>query len=227
MGMIGFGIADPNAGAHAVLSLLAALYHREAHGGGTFIDMSQVEAVLSVLPEAFAEAQLPPERPPRRTLTHPCYHPYGHFRCRGVDRWIALAIDSDTEFGRLREAIGIDLGRDDPELSRAIEAWSAERDRDDAVALLLSHAIRVAPLLTLEEMREHEQFAARGLFAEVDHPVTGPEPIARVPWNLARTPAQIRRAAPLVGADTWTVLDEWLGVDEDEARRLEATGVLR
>jgi len=46
---------------------------------------------------------------------------------------------------------------------------------------------------------------------EVTHPVAGSIRVLGVPVKLSETPGQIRAAAPLLGADTDTVLEEMLG----------------
>jgi crotonobetainyl-CoA:carnitine CoA-transferase CaiB-like acyl-CoA transferase len=45
------------------------------------------------------------------------------------------------------------------------------------------------------------------------HPVAGTMRVLGVPVKLSATPGQIRHAAPLLGADTETVLAEMLGAD--------------
>src|SRR5437867_1027806 len=50
---VGLSYGDPNAGLHAAFTVLAALLYRERTGKGQYIDMSQWEATMAVLGEAF------------------------------------------------------------------------------------------------------------------------------------------------------------------------------
>ncbi|MGH8518875.1 MAG: CoA transferase, partial [Panacagrimonas sp.] len=52
------------------------------------------------------------------------------------------------------------------------------------------------------------QYAYRGFFAELDHPVLGPRRYPTVPYRLGATPARLRTAAPPLGAHTTAVLEE-------------------
>ena len=45
-------------------------------------------------------------------------------------------------------------------------------------------------------------------------------------WHLSGTPPRLRLPATAHGAHDAEVLGEWLGLPEDEMRRLEADGVL-
>ncbi len=45
------------------------------------------------------------------------------------------------------------------------------------------------------------------LLTVCDHPVTGPEELAGVPWRFGETPARVRSNAPLVGQHTAEVID--------------------
>ena len=46
------------------------------------------------------------------------------------------------------------------------------------------------------------------------------------PWHLSAAPPRLRRPAPVFGADNVEVLGEFLGLSEEEVRRLEEAGVL-
>jgi crotonobetainyl-CoA:carnitine CoA-transferase CaiB-like acyl-CoA transferase len=56
-GAMAFGLADPNAGAHGLVVLFAALIGMRRTGRGGWIRVSQLEALVSVLRDGYLEAQ--------------------------------------------------------------------------------------------------------------------------------------------------------------------------
>ena len=68
---------------------------------------------------------------------------------------------------------------------------------------------------------------ARGMIAEVEHPVAGRLKIANSPLKLSRTPGEVRGPAPAFGEDSAAVLREWLGLSEAEIEALVAAEVVR
>ena len=54
----------------------------------------------------------------------------------------------------------------------------------------------------------------------------GPVPYHGMQGLLSRTPGRLRKAAPCVGEDTWTVLSDLLGYDEDAIAGLLARGAV-
>jgi benzylsuccinate CoA-transferase BbsF subunit len=69
------------------------------------------------------------------------------------------------------------------------------------------------------------QFAARGHFVELDHPIHGTTTVQGSRYRLSATPAAIERAAPTLGHDNDHVLRHVLRYDERIAL-LNETGAL-
>jgi crotonobetainyl-CoA:carnitine CoA-transferase CaiB-like acyl-CoA transferase len=238
-GMMTFAIGDPNAASHALVPLLAALVERQRSGRGQFIDLSQVEAMVSVLGEPIAEWQLAGADPSRRGMRHPRFAPHGHYPCAGEDRWIALAAADDEEWERMAEALGAPaLARDERfrdraerqaharELDEAIAAVTAGHDRDALFERLRTARVCAAPVLGLEESSANEHVRARGMFQQVAHPIAGTSEVTRVPWRMQGTPAAVRSPAPTIGQHTHEVMSRVLGLSAEEIERHEASGAL-
>ena len=60
----------------------------------------------------------------------------------------------------------------------------------------------------------------------VEHPLSGRRLLAGPPWRFSKTPASIRQPAPLLGQHNHYVLNELLGMSEEEIQRLEQEGVI-
>jgi crotonobetainyl-CoA:carnitine CoA-transferase CaiB-like acyl-CoA transferase len=230
------GLADPNAGLFGVLCCLAALLEREHSGRGQHVDLSQLEALVSLLGVQLAAEQLDPgsvaplgDRDPRMT-------PHGIFRCLGEDRWVAIACPDDAAWRALADAMG---GPDDPalataegrrerevELEDAIGRWTATLTPDEAAERIQRAGGYAAPLLDTADRFADPHLQARGTYVAVEHPVVGTEFVYGPPWRLGRTPGSVRTAAPLLGQHTDEILGERLGLPDDEIARLREKGVL-
>ena len=67
---------------------------------------------------------------------------------------------------------------------------------------------------------------ARGFFGAKPHPEVGARKHAGIPYSLGRRPNGVRKAAPILGADTHEVLSEVLGYSEETLRALVDAKVL-
>src|SRR5439155_18216141 len=110
----GFSYADPNAGVHGAFAILAALYHRKKTGEGQYIDMSQWECAMGLLPEGIMEYTMNGREPARDGNRDPLIAPHGVFpskdrfenTCIIIDMWVSIVAAVDAEYGRLYSAIG-------------------------------------------------------------------------------------------------------------------------
>jgi benzylsuccinate CoA-transferase BbsF subunit len=90
----GFSYADPNAGVHGAFAILAALYHRKKTGEGQYIDMSQWECAMGLLPEGIMEYTMNGREPARDGNRDPLIAPHGVFPSK--DRFENTGIMIDT-----------------------------------------------------------------------------------------------------------------------------------
>ena len=239
IGMLNFGYADPNATAHALVAVLAAVYDRERTGRGHYIDMSQLEALLAVLAEPLLEALFNHRDTQPRGNSHPFMSPHGIYPCAGDDTWVSIAVKSDTEWRALVEAMGRPAWALKPEYSdrygrlmhrdqidRHLAAWTRTQWRDELVDQLRRVGVAASPVLRVEEQWSYPQFLARSIRQMVKHPLLGEEYLYRVPWRLSKTQPTVERSAPLLGADNAYVFVQLLGLDPGEVERLQSEGVI-
>ncbi len=218
------GFADPNAGLHAAFVIMAALHERERSGKGQYIDVSQLEATVSLLGGQLVALQKGADFGNPMGNRDPLMAPHGVYPAAGVDQWIAIACEDDRAWASFVEVLGKPAWACDPdlatthgrlarqqELDRAIAQWSAELDRWEMARMLQEVGIAAAPLLTSEDRVADEHLASREAFVVVDHPVVGAEFIYGVPWKMSRTPGAVRSGAPLLGEHTAAVMREYLG----------------
>jgi crotonobetainyl-CoA:carnitine CoA-transferase CaiB-like acyl-CoA transferase len=238
---LGISYADPATGIFGTFLIIAALLHRDRTGQGQHIDLSMLEAMEMLMPEALLEYAICGREPKpignhdRVMAPHNCYQARG-----GPEHWVTIAVGSEQEWRSLCEAMGkpsmadearfrdaASRKRNEAELDRIISAWTSERDRWEITELLQRAGVAAIPTYTNRDVAEDRHMRERGFLIELAHPETGPYTHAGVPWTMSRTPCKVRSAAPCLGADTDYVLGEILGYTPARIAQLRAGGVIR
>ncbi len=235
---VGLSYGDPNAGLHGAFAILAALWKREETGLGQYIDLSQWESLMAILPEGILPFTMRDEQPPRMGNRDPQWAPHGIYPAKGEDRWVSIAIRTDEEWRKLAGHIGGGV-QDDPrfataplrkehedELDAAISAWTRERDDWALTDLLQAGHLAVAPAMDMRDVADDPHMNERGFFVRLEHPEAGVQQHAGIPWKLHGTPVAIDEPAPCMGEDNEYVVMELLGRSREEYERLLAGGVL-
>ena len=223
VGMAKTALGDPNAATHAVGVLIAALYRRKMTGQGLWIDLSQTDAILSILAGPLIESQLHGAAPVMGNR-HSLYAPHGHFQCREQETWVAISVQSERQWRQLLVAIN-DAGLSRyaaldasarvarrPDIERALQAWTGAHTADEIIAKLTAARVPVAPVATYQAMSRAAWRQQRSLTRTVEHPYVGTQDVVVPPWRFAGQTAGVARPAPLLGADTGAVLAELSGI---------------
>ncbi|MCD5404068.1 MAG: CoA transferase, partial [Dehalococcoidia bacterium] len=113
---------DHSVGNNVAYALLLALYQRNKTGKGMRIDLTMQETGVSAIGPAILETQRGITRS-RLGCGHMWKSPHNVFPCRGFDRWIAIAVSSDEEWQRLRQAMDEPLWAADPRFDTAQGRW--------------------------------------------------------------------------------------------------------
>jgi len=236
---LGTSYADHIAGLIACLALLGALEYRQRTGEGQYIDVSQVEAMSSLLGNAVLDYTLNGREiePVGNSSTHAA--PYGVYRCRGDDRWCAVAVFNDEEWEGFKRALGNPIWTEDKrfatlasrlensdELDRLVEEWTGEHTAEEVMALLQEQGVAAGVVQDASDLANNPQLRARGFFIELDHPELGKTISDATPIKLSDTPARCSRAAPVQGQDNDYVYKQLLGMSEDEVAELKQQGVV-
>jgi benzylsuccinate CoA-transferase BbsF subunit len=213
MGASAIALADLNCSFHGVFLVLAALHGRRGTGLGQHIDLSQTEACVSLIGEAFVEMQLGLRQPA----------PYGNAGADGErwaliragdddDRWVAAGTDrQQTGAGALTELAGR------PERPAPAEL----------LQVLARHGFESAPVLTPDNVATDDKFDRRGFLQRVQHPLEmiGELTITSVPWHLDGAVPEVTAAAPCLGQDNEDFYRARLSAEE--YARLDKSGALR
>jgi len=221
----------------SLVALLAALDHRLETGEGCYLDVSQAEATVQFLAPQLADYFASGQVAERLGNRDQAMAPHGVYACAGEDSWVAIAVRSEAEWHRLAGLIGRpELAGDSrfatvadrlaraEELDAIVGAWTAEQVAGDVESLLQGHGIPAHITISSTNALADPQFAHRGHFVELPHPIHGTTVVHSSRYRLSETPAITARAAPTLGEHTEYVLREILGYDDERLRTLEGAG---
>lgn len=232
---LGVAWVDVLAGVHAAAGILAALHERATTGRGRRLDLALFDVALAGMVNQAQSSLITGAAPARLGSAHPSIVPYQSFAAADGD--VALAVGNDRQFARLCRVLGLEELAEDPrfvdnarrvlnreELVPLLARVFERSERAEWLRRLKQAGVPAAPVNTLPEALKDSQVQARGMVAEVEHPLAGSLPMVMSPFGEA---ASGRRAAPpVLGQHNREVLASELGLSAAELDELEAAGVL-
>jgi benzylsuccinate CoA-transferase BbsF subunit len=231
---------DMTNGVAMAFAAIAALEYRAKTGQGQFVDLSQWEMVDCILGDAFMDYFMN-GRPARRAGNWDKYwSPHNCYRCKGVDKWVSIAVTSEDEWQAFCKVVGkpewisderfskaFNRLQNQQELDKLIGEWTVNYTDYEATEILQKAGIAAFPSMSQEEIAHDRHLNERGLFVEVDHPEVGKRTYLGPPWKLSATPAELAKHAPMLGEDNEYVFCELLGLSIEEFAMLIAENIIR
>ena len=241
---IGFSYNDHMAGLHAAVALLAALEARRETGRGQRIDMSQFEvgvgfsgpALLDWFANGVAAEPLANDPPWRIAAPHNIY------RCRGHDRWIAVAVETDEQWASLRSLLGEPswarnsqfnttqgrwAGR--AELDGQLTSWTSRQDDYELMERCQRAGVPAGVVQTGDDLTSRDpQLAHNGMFFDYadPHPLHGPIKGDRLALRFTKTPTSRYERPEVFGESNESVLNDWLDMSPTEVQTAAADGIV-
>lgn len=228
------------------LALLGALYHRDRTGEGQWIDASQCESGLFLTGTSILDWSANGrewKRYGNRSPYKPAA-PHGAYRCKGTDRWVAIACFTDAEWLALARTAGRTVWLDDPRfatladrlanqdaLDAAVGDWTATGAAEDIMSALQGAGVPAGVCQNAEDRCDNDpQLRHLNWLTEVTGTKIGTWPVYELPMKLSRTPAYIggpiNRGAPGYGEDNAWLLTSLLGMSSTDVERLAEEGVI-
>ena len=232
----GIQIADLVAGGlYSVIGILTALMARQNTGRGQFVDISMLDGVVSLIPDAaalfFAEGESPRMGERRLTGGLPQYQTY-----RTKDgKYLAVGALEDKFWANLSRALG------KPEWARQVPKEKETRTqeikgemarifltktREEWLEILMKEDTCVTAVHSLEETFSDPQVLHRKMLVEIPHPKAGRIKQVGVPIKFSETPGEVCTPAPEIGEHTEEILRA-LGYNQEGIENLRKGGIIR
>ncbi len=209
----GFSYADHVAGLYASLAVLGALEQRSRTGEGRYIDLSQAEAMTSLLGGAVMDAA---NAAPTGNRS-PVAAPHNVYRCR--DGYCAITVFTEDEWQGFRAALDEPAWADEPrfatltgrlenveELDGLVTSWTEKQDVAVVVKILQAHGVAAGAV--------NDASVLAAMLKE------------KSPLRFSESAPACRRDAPAPGRDNGYVYGELLGMGEAELVELRRAGVI-
>jgi crotonobetainyl-CoA:carnitine CoA-transferase CaiB-like acyl-CoA transferase len=238
---LGFAYADIVAGLYAAFAVLAALEYRDRTGQGQYIDLSEYEAISTLMGPALVNASVNDKEilPEGNCPNYIEAAPYGCYKCSGEDRWCVIAVSNEEEWQSLCRVLGHpEWMREDrfttsakrtgnrKELDELLTKWTIQHTAEEVVSLLQEAGISSGVVQNPEDLSKDPQLMARKFFVRLEHPVLGKTVSDRSPIRFEEDFTADWKAAPQLGEDNRYVFLELLGLTESELLSYTEKGVI-
>jgi crotonobetainyl-CoA:carnitine CoA-transferase CaiB-like acyl-CoA transferase len=242
----GYSYADMGGGYTGALAVLIALWNRKRSGRGQFVDLSQFEAVTAVVGTSLLDISVNgrDQKPFGYDSQEAPAAPHGVYRCRARgdddDRWVAIAVHSQSEWERFTAALGAPAWTSDPkfrtlylrmrnraELDEHVMRWTRERSAEDAMEHLQRAQIAAGVVSNGADLCERDpQLKSRGFYAPLAAASGASTKVTGIPFRISSGSGAIRTIAPEVGENNVHVLSDILGLSAAEQAELVEQGAI-
>lgn len=230
-------IGDLGAGMFATYGILTAIIGRQKSGRGQYIDTSLYDAALALSVWETTEYWATGKSPQPLGTANRMSAPYQAFKAS--DGYFVVGAANQKLWLILCDVIGrpdlvsnphyvdnIDRVQNKLALADELQVMFIEQPVDRWVSMFLDAGIPAGPINDYSAALENEHAAARDAVLNIEHPVEGSFKALGFAAKLSATPAQVRRAPPLLGEHTTELLEELgLAATGDELTREGAFSV--
>jgi formyl-CoA transferase len=209
---VGTPVGDLTTGTFACIAILAALRVRDQTGRGQYIDISLLEATITLLGNVASNHLISGEEARRYGNGHPNIVPYQAFRTR--DGYIVITCGNDRLFRAFCRLLGREELADDPRFATnpqrvhnrealipILQEVLLQKESETWLTELRAAGIPCGAINSVSQVFSDPHIQARGLVWECEHPTAGTIKLVGSPLHLSETPARLYKAPPLLGED--------------------------
>jgi benzylsuccinate CoA-transferase BbsF subunit len=229
--------SDPIGSMYGLVGVLAALNYRSKTGKGQHVDIAQNEGVTSLIPEVIMDEVMNNRTRPRVGNRDEIMAPHACYRCKGEDKWVAIAIGTDKQWKTMCKVMGnpawckderfsdqYNRWQNQDELNKLVAGWTKDFTHYEVMDKLQKVGVAAGPSFDVEELINDPHVKSRGILIEQKHPAAGKTIVYRSPWKSALTAEN--PPAPCLGENNNYVFSELLGMSDEEIARLIESKVI-
>ena len=213
----------------AATAVIAALDYKRKTGIGQYIELSQLETAIHCLETAILDYTVNNREQCRMGNRHPYASPHGAYRCKGDDRWCAIAVFTENEWQNFCRVIGHPQWSKEErfqtirgrithaeELDRFVEEWTSIYAPEQVMAMMQAKGVACGVIQNAKDLHEDAQLKHRGHYWVIDHPVMGPSTYDSPAYKLSKTPSLPRMPSPTLGQHIEYVCTQILNLTDEE-----------
>jgi len=220
-----------------VIATLAALEYRDQIGKGQYIDLSQVEAGINFLSPQLLDYVVNTRLPKRMGNRCSYASPHGVFRCKGEDRWCAIAIFNDQQWDAFKKvckeqwcldpkfATALLRIHNEDQLEQLVQQWTQGFPAEELMTNLQNAGVPAGVASDGSDLFEDPQLNKRNHFWYIEHPDMGMIVNEDFSFKLSKTPSRKERSSPCLGQDTEYICREILGLSDEDFIKLLNMGI--
>ena len=224
----GIAYPDPVTGMNALAAIMTALRHRTATGQGQFIDIALAEGPVCLIGEFIGAYAHNGEQPERRSNSHYMHAPHGVYRCKGDDRWVAIAVTCEEQWRALCDVMDKPVlaedwrfsdeaarKRNEADLNGIVASWSKECDAVETMNALQAVGVPAGAVHRSVDMLEDPHLRDRDFFVTLNEPDVGPKTYPGQAIITNGLPKENWRPSAPSGAHNEFILNTLLGFNEE------------
>ncbi len=242
----GINVADSGAGISCAMSICAALYQREKQGVGQRIDVAMQDFIIGLGRAVWENYYNSGRKAPERVANEmPQEHvaPSDTYRCKpgGPNDFVHIYVSrapGSTQFASLCKVIGHEEFIDDPRmqtpqdrylvkdiLNKAIEEWTMQHEKHEAMDILATNDIPAGALLDIEDFANEKHYMDEGIIIEVDHYQHGKLKMPGFAPRMSENHIEYE-SSPKLGEHTDEIYKELLGMSDDKLKELRDKNII-
>lgn len=220
------------------LAIMAALDYKRRTGKGQYIDHAQIESGINYTTPLILNYQVNKKELALKGNKCDYAAPHGVYRCKGDDRWVAIAVMTDEEWRSFGQVLGNPAWTKDrkyataegrvknsDELDKLVEGWTQNLSPEVVTIMLQQAGVGAGTCANAKDMDEDAQLNYYNFCREIDHPYMGRLRYYH-PAAIKLSEAETQVKGPiLLGEHTDYICTSILGMPQDEVDRLRKKGV--
>ena len=248
-GVVNTSYSDYHTGVFQPAGIIAALMRRNLTGKTATLESSIFKSGVATCGPALLDYQVNGRGPQRRGNRDAWAAPHGVYPCAGEDRYIAISIADDEQWGKFRKAVGdpawaaapeyetrIGRQRNQDALDAAIAEWTRPQESATLMVTLQQAGVPAGIVSQGTDLNDSAHLQSRNFYQDTQYWeaergvkatewVEGESVSWSIPAKMSGTPIAFGKYSN-IGEDNAYVFGELLGLTDGEIAELETAGVI-